>query len=93
MLDAALTAFGTRGFEATSLDAIAGELGVRKQTILYYFPSKAELLRGVILYATAELAEVLSHAASRRRAAAPPRHRRQRVPGRRPPAGAHRAAS
>ena len=48
MLDAALTSFGTRGFEATSLDAIAAELGVRKQTILYYFPSKDALLDGVI---------------------------------------------
>jgi AcrR family transcriptional regulator len=48
VLDAALTSFGTRGFEATSLDAIAAELGVRKQTILYYFPSKDALLDGVI---------------------------------------------
>src|SRR3546814_3040289 len=30
----------TRGFEATSLDDLAGELGIRKQTILYWFPSK-----------------------------------------------------
>ena len=50
-----MTGFALRGYEATSLDSLAGELGVRKQTILYYFPSKAELLRGVILYATAEL--------------------------------------
>ncbi|MEY2435103.1 MAG: TetR/AcrR family transcriptional regulator [Acidimicrobiaceae bacterium] len=48
VLDAALASFGTRGFEATSLDAIAGELGVRKQTILYYFPTKDALLEGVI---------------------------------------------
>jgi AcrR family transcriptional regulator len=48
VLDAALASFGTRGFEATSLDAIAAELGVRKQTILYYFPSKDVLLDGVI---------------------------------------------
>src|SRR5947207_3685105 len=48
VLDAALTSFGTRGFEATSLDALAAELGVRKQTILYYFPSKDALLEGVI---------------------------------------------
>ena len=48
VVDAALASFGTRGFEATSLDAIAGELGVRKQTILYYFPTKDALLAGVI---------------------------------------------
>ena len=48
VLDAALSSFGTRGFEATSLDAIAAELGIRKQTILYYFPTKDSLLQGVI---------------------------------------------
>src|SRR3954453_20465816 len=48
VVDAALSSFGTRGFEATSLDAIAAELGVRKQTILYYFPTKDALLEGVI---------------------------------------------
>ena len=44
VLDAALASFGTRGFEATSLDAIAGDLGIRKQTILYWFPSKEAML-------------------------------------------------
>src|SRR5437763_5357615 len=48
VLDAALSSFGTRGFEATTLDAIAADLGVRKQTILYYFPTKDSLLQGVI---------------------------------------------
>ena len=44
VVEAALAAFGRRGFDVTSLDAIAGELGVRKQTILYYFPAKDALL-------------------------------------------------
>ena len=48
VLDAALSSFGRRGFEATSLDAIAADLGLRKQTILYYFPTKDSLLQGVI---------------------------------------------
>ena len=48
VLDVALGSFGTRGYEASSLDAIAAELGVRKQTILYYFPSKEALLEAVI---------------------------------------------
>ena len=46
--DVALAAFGTRGFEATSLDAIAGELGMTKQAVLYWFPSKVALLEAVI---------------------------------------------
>jgi AcrR family transcriptional regulator len=48
VLDEAMTSFGTRGFEATSLDDLAGELGIRKQTILYYFATKDALLDAVI---------------------------------------------
>jgi AcrR family transcriptional regulator len=48
VIDAALRAFGTRGYETTSLDALASELGIRKQSILYYFNSKEVLLDAVI---------------------------------------------
>jgi len=65
VLDAALTSFGTRGFEATSLDAIAAELGVRKQTILYYFPSKDALLDGVIDASADELTAELERTLGR----------------------------
>ena len=61
---AALTAFGTRGYETTSLDALAAELGVRKQTILYHFPSKDALLDAVIAEAGTELIAVLEQAVS-----------------------------
>src|SRR5918996_6544445 len=44
ILDAAIAAFGTRGYGATSLDDLAREVGLRKQTILYWFPSKEALL-------------------------------------------------
>jgi TetR/AcrR family transcriptional regulator len=63
-IDAALTAFGTRGYETTSLDALAAELGVRKQTILYHFASKDALLDAVIDEAGAELVAVLEKAVS-----------------------------
>ncbi len=62
IVDAALRAFGTRGYEATSLDAIAGELGIRKQSILYYFASKELLLEAVVDEAGAELSGVLEAA-------------------------------
>ena len=48
ILDAALASFGSRGYEATSLDALADGLGMRKQSILYWFPSKEVLLEAVI---------------------------------------------
>jgi AcrR family transcriptional regulator len=47
-LRAALDAFGTRGYGATSLDDLARELGIRKQTILYWYPSKEALLDAAI---------------------------------------------
>lgn len=48
ILDEATTAFGTRGYEGTSLDDLARQLGIRKQTILYWFPSKEALLEAVV---------------------------------------------
>ena len=48
ILVAAMAEFGTRGYEATSLDDLARLLGIRKQTILYWFPSKDALLEAVV---------------------------------------------
>ncbi len=62
VVDAALVAFGSRGYDATSLDALAGDLGVRKQTILYYCPSKEALLDAAIDQAATELSAVLEEA-------------------------------
>lgn len=59
VVDAALRAFGTAGYDATSLDALAGELGIAKQTILYHFASKEALLEAVIDEAGAELRSVI----------------------------------
>jgi AcrR family transcriptional regulator len=60
--DAALAAFGTRGYEATSLDDLARELGIRKQTILYWYPSKEALLASVIDRTTGEVMDRLERA-------------------------------
>ena len=62
ILDAALSSFGSRGFEATSLDALAVGLGVRKQTILHHFRSKQALLDAVIDRSGAELSAALERA-------------------------------
>jgi AcrR family transcriptional regulator len=64
ILTAALDAFSGRGVDATSLDQVATAVGVRKQTLLYWFPSKERLLFGVIDFAVAELATILGAAAS-----------------------------
>ncbi len=62
VVDAAVAAFGSRGYDGTSLDALAGELGVRKQTILYYCPSKEALLDAAIDRASGELSAALEEA-------------------------------
>lgn len=59
VVDAALRAFATRGYEATSLDALASDLGIRKQSILYHFGSKEALLDAVIDQAGAEVVATL----------------------------------
>jgi len=55
ILDAALESFSTSGFNATSLDAVAKSLGVRKQTILYHFTTKKGLLNAVVERAAGNL--------------------------------------
>jgi TetR/AcrR family transcriptional regulator len=62
ILDAALASFGTRGYEATSLDALAASLGLRKQTILYWFSSKEALLDAVIDRSAGEISAALEAA-------------------------------
>src|ERR1700733_15627914 len=59
ILDASLVSFSSRGYEATSLDALAEGLGIRKQSILYWFPSKEVLLDAVIDRSAEELRQAL----------------------------------
>ena len=44
ILHAALDAFRERGFHATTLEEIAGRLGLRKAALYYYFPDKEAIL-------------------------------------------------
>lgn len=58
----AIDAFGTRGYDAVSLDDLAEVLGVRKQTILYHFGSKADLFEATIDSAIGDLGTSLIEA-------------------------------
>ncbi len=62
ILTAATDLFGRRGVDAVSLDVIAAEVGVAKQTLLYWFPSKDELLQAVLAEVAAELTVVVEAA-------------------------------
>lgn len=46
--EAAMRFFARDGFDGTPLQAIADEVGITKQTLLYYYPSKEELRRAVL---------------------------------------------
>jgi AcrR family transcriptional regulator len=59
ILDAALASFANRGYDASSLDTLAAGLEIRKQTILYWFPSKEVLLEAVIDRSAIELSAAL----------------------------------
>jgi AcrR family transcriptional regulator len=65
LLHEARTAFADRGYDGTSLDDLARTLGVRKQTLLYYFRSKEALLNAVIDDTAATLARSLERALTR----------------------------
>ena len=59
ILDVALPIFASRGFEATSLDAVAAAAGCTKQTLLHHFRSKDGLLDAVLVVVAQELAEAV----------------------------------
>ncbi|MCA1834510.1 MAG: TetR/AcrR family transcriptional regulator [Actinomycetota bacterium] len=48
LLTEAIRLFGAGGFDGTSLDQIADASGVRKQTLLYYFPTKESLFQACV---------------------------------------------
>jgi AcrR family transcriptional regulator len=55
ILESAVDLFGVRGVGAVSLDEIARDVGVRKQTVLYWFASKDDLVDAVLAEAAAQL--------------------------------------
>ena len=59
ILDGALELFADRGFEATSLDLIGKVVGISKQSVLYWFPSKEDLLMALVDRSVDELSLAL----------------------------------
>jgi AcrR family transcriptional regulator len=64
IVSAALARFAGQGFGATSLDVVAADVGLTKQAILYWFPSKEALLDAVVTRSAEELRAALDAALS-----------------------------
>lgn len=62
ILTVAVDLFGARGVDAVSLDEIARTVGVRKQTVLYWFASKDVLVDAVLEHVAGELFVVIDAA-------------------------------
>jgi TetR/AcrR family transcriptional regulator len=62
IVEEAIRQFGTEGYAGATLDSIAQAVGVRKQTILYYFPNKDALLEACLAAAGQRVAADISAA-------------------------------
>ena len=62
IVEEAIRQFGTEGYAGATLDSIAQAVGVRKQTILYYFPNKDALLEACLAAAGQRVAEEIGAA-------------------------------
>jgi TetR/AcrR family transcriptional regulator len=62
LVEEAIRQFGREGYGGASLGDIASAVGVRKQTLLYYFPTKDALLEACLQAAGVRLAEVIAQA-------------------------------
>ena len=62
LIEEAIRAFGREGYSGASLDQIATAVGIRKQTLLYYFPTKDALLEACLQAAGQRVAEEIAQA-------------------------------
>jgi TetR/AcrR family transcriptional regulator len=62
IVEEAIRRFGQDGYKGASLDQIAQAVGVRKQTLLYYFPNKDALLEACLAAAGQRLASEIGGA-------------------------------
>src|SRR4051794_41155369 len=62
LVDEAVRKFGKAGYDGASLDAVASAAGVRKQTLLYYFPTKEALLEACVAEVSAKVGAALAEA-------------------------------
>ena len=62
LLEEAVRQYGSKGYDGASLESVASACGVRKQTLLYYFPTKDSLFEACVLEVSARVAAALTDA-------------------------------
>lgn len=62
LMEEAIRLFGKSGYQGASLEAVAKAAGVRKQTLLYYFPTKEALLEACVMETSQRVARALFEA-------------------------------
>ncbi|HEU4527707.1 MAG TPA: TetR family transcriptional regulator [Actinomycetota bacterium] len=60
LIEEAIRAFGRDGYSGASLEQIASACGIRKQTLLYYFPTKDALLEACLRAAGERVTQEIS---------------------------------
>ena len=65
LLDVAVAVFNERGYDATSMEELAGRLGITKSAIYHHVPSKVDLLRLALDRALDDLFAVTDEPAAR----------------------------
>ena len=65
ILDAALTLFAEKGYDATSMREIAEQLGITKAALYYHFDSKADIVRAMLADTERRVSELAAWARER----------------------------
>jgi TetR/AcrR family transcriptional regulator, cholesterol catabolism regulator len=60
IIDVAIQIFAVRGYKATNLNDVAGQLGITKATIYYYFRNKEDILKAILEKSMDRMNKVLS---------------------------------
>ena len=66
IVDTAQRLFSERGYEGASLQDIADEMGLTKAAVYYHFPSKADILRAIVVPTFHALNDLLDIAETKR---------------------------